>query len=149
MLRYYIIAAIVLLIDQAAKWAVVAYMKIGQTIPLIQGIFHLTSIRNSGAAFGILQNQRIFFIVVTIIVVIGIAYYIRKIYREQKFVPYALSLILGGALGNFVDRAIKGEVVDMLEVRFIDYPVFNLADTFIFIGATMLIIHSFAGRRQA
>ena len=148
MLRYYILAIFVLTVDQLTKWAVATYMNMGQTIPLIPGVFHLTSHRNRGAAFGILQNQRVFFIVVTIIIVIGIIVYLRKVYREQKFLSFGLSFVLGGALGNFVDRAIKGEVVDMLDFRLIDYPIFNLADCFIVIGVAIIFLHTFLEARM-
>nr|WP_033396526.1 signal peptidase II [Cohnella laeviribosi] len=133
--------------DQVTKWAVSTYMDMEETIPLIPNVFHLTSHRNRGAAFGILQNQRVFFIVVTIIIVIGIIVYLRKVYREQKFLSFGLSFVLGGALGNFVDRAIKGEVVDMLDFRLIDYPIFNLADCFIVTGVAIIILHTFLEAR--
>ncbi|WP_019007668.1 signal peptidase II [Cohnella laeviribosi] len=147
MLRYYILAIFVLMADQVTKWAVSTYMDMEETIPLIPNVFHLTSHRNRGAAFGILQNQRVFFIVVTIIIVIGIIVYLRKVYREQKFLSFGLSFVLGGALGNFVDRAIKGEVVDMLDFRLIDYPIFNLADCFIVTGVAIIILHTFLEAR--
>lgn len=133
--------------DQVTKWAVSTYMDMEETIPLIPNVFHLTSHRNRGAAFGILQNQRVFFIVVTIIIVIGIIVYLRKVYREQKFLSFGLSFVLGGALGNFVDRSIKGEVVDMLDFRLIDYPIFNLADCFIVTGVAIIILHTFLEAR--
>jgi signal peptidase II len=148
MLRYYILAIFALFVDQITKWAVVTYMNIGQTIPLIPGIFHLTSHRNRGAAFGILQNQRLFFIVITFIVLIGIIVYLRRTYHHQKFLSHALTFILGGALGNFVDRSFKGEVVDMLDFRLFDYPIFNLADSFIVIGVIMVMIHSIMESRK-
>lgn len=140
MLRYYVIAILAFAVDQLIKWSVATYMDIGQKIPLIPGFIQLTSIRNRGAAFGILQNQRLFFIVVTAIVLIGIIIYLYKIYRKQKFLASALALIFGGALGNFVDRAFNGEVVDMLEFTFINYPVFNMADVFIVTGVVMVMI---------
>lgn len=148
MLRYYILAIFSVLADQIAKWAVVTYMNLGQTLPLIPGVFHLTSHRNRGAAFGILQNQRLFFLIITSIVVIGVIIYLQKTHREQKLLSYALAFILGGALGNFFDRAIKGEVVDMLDFRLIDYPIFNLADSFIVTGVIMIMIHSFIDARK-
>jgi len=140
MLRYYVIAILAFAVDQLIKWSVATYMDIGQKIPLIPGFIQLTSIRNRGAAFGILQNQRLFFIVVTAIVLIGIIIYLYKISRKQKFLASALALIFGGALGNFVDRAFNGEVVDMLEFTFINYPVFNMADVFIVTGVVMVMI---------
>ncbi len=147
MFRYYFIAIVAFVVDQISKWSVSAYMDIGQKVPLIPGVIQLTSIRNRGAAFGILQNQRLLFLLVTIIVLIGIIFYLRKIYRGQKFLAYALALIFGGALGNFVDRALHGEVVDMLELTFIHYPVFNMADVFITSGVVMVLIDSIRASR--
>ncbi|NHN33191.1 signal peptidase II [Paenibacillus agricola] len=148
MTRYYVIAAAVFLLDQFIKGSVVRYMELGQSIPLIKGIFHLTSHRNRGAAFGILQNQRLFFIVVTIAILIGIILYLRKVYKSQPFLSVALAMVMGGALGNFVDRAIKGEVVDMFEFKFINYPIFNMADALIVTGFTMIILDNIRKWRQ-
>lgn len=148
MIRYYILAIFALVVDQLTKWAVATYMEMGQTIPLIPDVFHLTSHRNRGAAFGILQNQRVFFIIVTIVVIIGIIVYLRKVYRKQKFFSLGLSFVLGGALGNFIDRAVKGEVVDMLDFRLIDYPIFNLADCFIVTGVAIIILDTFLESRK-
>ncbi|MCT1403052.1 signal peptidase II [Paenibacillus sp. p3-SID867] len=142
MLHYYVVAIVAFAVDQFIKWCVAAFMDIGQKIPLISGFIQLTSIRNRGAAFGILQNQRLFFIVVTTIVLIGIIFYLYKIHRKQKVLAYALALIFGGALGNFVDRALHGEVVDMLEFTFINYPVFNMADVFIVTGVVLVMINT-------
>jgi len=146
-LRYLIVGIIAFSVDQFIKWSVATYMDLGQKIPLISGVIQVTSIRNRGAAFGILQNQRLFFIVVTAIVLIGIFVYLRKIYRKQKMLAYALALIFGGALGNFVDRALHGEVVDMLEFTFINYPVFNMADVFIVIGVALVMIDTLRASR--
>ena len=115
-------------------------MEIGQTIPLWEGVFHITSLRNKGAAFGILQGQRWFFIIVTLIVVLGIIYYLQTEGRNNRRISFALSLLLGGALGNFFDRLIRGEVVDSLDFRLIDYPIFNLADVFIVSGVALMIL---------
>ncbi|MDS3853007.1 signal peptidase II, partial [Staphylococcus hominis] len=137
---YYIIAVIVLIIDQLWKSAIVKWMEIGQTIPLWEGVFHITSLRNKGATFGILQGQRWFFIIVTLIVVLCIIYYLQTEGRNNRRISFALSLLLGGALGNFFDRLIRGEVVDSLDFRLIDYPIFNLADVFIVSGVALMIL---------
>jgi len=108
MVLYYIIAALVLIADQAVKWAVSRSMNIGQEIPLIPGVVGLASVRNQGAAFGILQGQITFFIIATTIVVIGIMLYLPKAHLQDKFLAYGLALVLGGALGNFADRVIRG-----------------------------------------
>lgn len=137
---YYVIALIVFIIDQITKWFVVKEMEIGESIPLIEGVFHLTSHRNRGAAFGILQDQRWFFIVITVLVVGGIIYYLRKVGRDKPLVSYALALILGGALGNFLDRLLTGEVVDFLDFTLIHYPIFNIADSAIVVGVALMIL---------
>ncbi|GED32446.1 signal peptidase II [Brevibacillus centrosporus] len=143
MFRYLTVAVFAFLIDQLTKWSIVTYVDIGQKLPFIPGFIQLTSIRNRGAAFGILQDQRLFFLLVTVLVLVGMIIYLRRIYRDQKILGFALASILGGALGNFVDRALNGEVVDMLEFTFINFPVFNMADVFITIGVLMIIIDSF------
>lgn len=142
MFRYYFIALCVIIADHAVKWLVSTYMKIGQEIPLIPGVLGLASIRNRGAAFGILQGQIIFFIIATTVVLIGIMIYLPKAHRENTMLPYGLALILGGALGNFIDRVFRGEVVDMIQVHFFNFPVFNAADSFLCIGVIIVMIHS-------
>ncbi len=123
-------------------------MEIGQTIPLWEGVFHITSLRNKGAAFGILQGQRWFFIIVTLIVVLGIIYYLQTEGRNNRRISFALSLLLGGAIGNFFDRLIRGEVVDSLDFRLIDYPIFNLADVFIVSGVALMILDMWLETRK-
>lgn len=143
---YFIFAGIVLILDQITKWIVVKEMYLGESSPIIEGIFYLTSHRNAGAAFGILQNQRWFFIVITILVVVGIIYYLLQLKGEKKLMSWALGLILGGALGNFVDRLMYGEVVDFLDVKIVfgnfyyDFPIFNVADSALVIGVGILLI---------
>lgn len=158
-MRYYIYAVIVLLLDQATKWLIVNRLMIGEARSVIGEFFQITSHRNRGAAFGILQNQRWFFVVVTIAVTIGIVWYLRKTLKEGKrLLPFALSLVLGGALGNFIDRALFGEVVDFLQFRFqftwfgkaVDYtyPIFNVADSAIVVGVILIFIDSLISWRQ-
>lgn len=139
-LYVYVIAVFVFIADQLSKLAVVRFMSEGETIPLWEGVFHLTSHRNRGAAFGILQDQRWFFIAVTIVVIIGIIYYLQTVKNLTSRMAIALSLILGGALGNFVDRLMTGEVVDFLDFRLINYPIFNIADSAIVIGVGIFIL---------
>lgn len=139
MYRYLFLAAIIVAIDQFTKYLVVRYMELGQSIPLIPDVFHLTSHRNMGAAFGMLQNQRWLFIVITIIVVAGILISLYRIGRTQPRVSIALGLVLGGAIGNFIDRVRTGEVIDFLHAVIIDFPIFNIADTAITFGVALLL----------
>lgn len=148
MYYFYLISMLVLFIDQVIKQAVVNNMRIGESISILDGIVSWTSHRNRGAAFGILKNQTWFLILVTVIAVVLIIYCLQKIYRNNKWTSFGLSLILGGALGNFFDRIVRGEVVDMIEINFIDYPIFNVADSFIVTGCMFLIIGSWGRSKK-
>lgn len=148
---YFLIALAVLVIDQISKWLIVTRMKLHETHSVIGEFFQITSHRNSGAAFSILEGQRWFFVSITIVIAIGLVWYLRKMIKEQKtLLCWALAILLGGALGNFIDRALFGEVVDFLQFHFefsffgkqVDYTfaIFNMADTFIFIGVCLLLL---------
>lgn len=137
---YFIIAAAIIAIDQWTKSLVVKHMELGQSIPLIQDVLHLTSHRNTGAAFGILANQRMLFVVITIAVVVGILISLIRIGKSQPRVSLALSMVLGGAIGNFIDRVTTGKVVDFVDVTVINFPIFNVADMAITIGVGLLLL---------
>lgn len=137
---YFLLAAIIIALDQWTKKLVLNNMELGESIPLIADVFHLTSHRNMGAAFGILQNQRWLFIIITIAVVIGIVYSLIRIGKTQPRVSLALSLVLGGAIGNFIDRVSTGQVVDFLDFTLINFPIFNVADMGITIGVGILLL---------
>ncbi len=128
-------------------------MELHQSIHVIGEFFLITSHRNQGAAFGILQNQRLFFIIITIIVVIGIFYYLSLMIKQKKHLMcFSLALLLGGALGNFIDRVRIGEVVDFFHFRFqfsffgnaVDYhfAIFNVADSAIVIAVGLILLDS-------
>ncbi|CAM5787192.1 MULTISPECIES: signal peptidase II [Brevibacillus] len=137
---YFIIAAAIIALDQWTKSLVVKHMELGQSIPLIQDVLHLTSHRNTGAAFGILANQRMLFVVITIAVVVGILISLIRIGKSQPRVSLALSMVLGGAIGNFIDRVTTGKVVDFVDVTVINFPIFNVADMAITIGVGLLLL---------
>lgn len=151
---YYLLALLVIVLDQAAKYLIVHNLDLYQQVPVIGDFFIITSQRNRGAAFSILQEQQLLFIAITVIVVAGIVYYMRRVIRDRKaMLATALGLLLGGALGNFLDRARTGEVVDFLMFNFrfplfgnkVDYtfPVFNIADTAITIGVLLILLDTF------
>lgn len=138
-MRYYLLALVVILLDQWSKWLVVTKMALREQIPMIDDFFYLTSHRNRGAAFGILQDQRWLFISITTIVIIFIVIYLWKV-RKQFWLSLSLSLVLGGAIGNLLDRIRNGEVVDFFHFQFGTYhfPIFNVADSMIVIGVVIL-----------
>lgn len=143
---FFLIACIVVILDQVSKWIVVQNMSLGQSIPVIEGLLYWTSHRNAGAAFGILQNQRWFFIIITIVILIGVIYYLYQMKEKKSLLPWALALILGGAFGNFIDRVLFGEVVDFIDVKisigsfYWNFPIFNIADSALVIGVSLFII---------
>lgn len=141
---YYLIALIVFLIDQGTKYLIATRLELAEQIPVIGNFFLITSHRNRGAAFGILEGQQWFFFIVTLVVVVGIVWYMNKVKATHKLLPVALALVLGGAIGNFLDRMLMGEVVDFLMFNFGSYtfPIFNVADSCIVIGAGLIILDS-------
>lgn len=102
-------------------------MELYQSIPIIPNIFHLTYIENPGAAFGILANQRIFFIIITFIILAFIYYFYRQLKENQVLLKIALGMVVGGALGNLIDRWRSGTVTDFFDFQI--WPIFNIADT--------------------
>jgi len=138
MLVTIILALGVLVLDQVSKWLTVRYIKPIGSYPIIRDVFHLTYVENRGAAWGIFQNGRWFFVGITAVVCIAIIVFL---IREKQIAPLlrvALSILLGGAIGNMIDRILYGYVVDMIHVKCIDYPVFNIADSATVIGTILL-----------
>lgn len=126
------------LLDQASKAAVQLWMYHGESIPVAPHFFHLTYILNPGAAFGLMAYQTPLLVAVAVILLLGVIVGYRRIQVEGPLFRYGLSLIVGGALGNLVDRLRYGHVVDFLDFRV--WPVFNLADTAIVLGACLIIL---------
>lgn len=139
-LMYYFVSLLIILIDQLTKVLVINYMEIGESIPLIDDILYLTSHRNPGAAWGILAGQMWFFYVITLIVIGVIVYYMRTYAKEQRFLGISLGLVLGGAIGNFIDRVLYQEVVDFVNVYIgsYNYPIFNVADSALVVGVILI-----------
>ena len=134
----FIIIVIIIFIDQISKYLTTSYLKPIGSITILKNVFNLTYVENRGAAFGMLQNQRWLFIVLTIIIAIAVACYLILNRNESLILRISLSMILGGAIGNLIDRIRLGYVVDMLYFSLIDFPVFNVADSFIVIGTILL-----------
>ncbi|MBO9130244.1 signal peptidase II [Bacillus sp. 165] len=148
---FYLIALLVVLVDQFTKWLIVKNMDLGESIPIIHDVLYITSHRNRGAAWGILQNQMWFFYVITIVFVIAVVFYIQKYGKQDKFLGLSLGLILGGAIGNFLDRVFRKEVVDFIHTYIFSYnfPVFNVADSALCVGVALIFIQTlFEGRKK-
>lgn len=141
MFKYYIIAAIIVIIDQITKFLTVQNIPLGESMEVIPGIFSLTYIQNTGAAWSILEGQMAFFYIVTIIVVIMLVYFLHKEAKGEPLFAIAISFILGGALGNFIDRLHLQYVIDMFQLDFISFPIFNIADSALTIGVIVMLIY--------
>jgi signal peptidase II len=126
-LPFWFTALLILIFDQGTKWLIKENMELYQSIPIIPNIFHLTYIENPGAAFGILANQRIFFIIITFIILAFIYYFYRQLKENQVLLKIALGMVVGGALGNLIDRWRSGTVTDFFDFQI--WPIFNIADT--------------------
>jgi len=139
------LAAIVVL-DQLTKLIVHRTMALHQSIPVIEGLLNLTYIRNTGAAFGIFAGsaeifRRPFLILVSVLASVFIVTLLRRLADSERGLVIALTFVLGGAIGNLIDRVFYGEVIDFLDVYWRDYhwPAFNIADSFITIGVTIAL----------
>lgn len=130
-------AIAVTILDQVIKWFVQGHMELGESIPLISHVFHLTYIMNPGAAFGILEYQHTFFI--GIVVILFAAYLImrRRIPKNPVYFPIGIGMVLGGALGNAIDRVRYQGVVDFFDFRV--WPIFNVADIAICVGMALIL----------
>ena len=146
---YYLIAIFVILLDQFTKWLIVNNMFFGESITIINNVLYITSHRNRGAAWGILQGQMWLFYVITIVVIVAIMYYLHKAARGKMLLGVSLALMLGGAIGNFIDRVFRKEVVDFIHTYIFNYnfPVFNIADSALVIGVILLMIQMLLDER--
>jgi signal peptidase II len=142
-----IIGSIVLILDQVTKVLVHGQMALYQSIEIVPNFFHLTYLRNTGAAFGFLAGSRsplrmAFFLLVSAVAIGCIFYLLKNLRPGQNTFAASLSLILGGAIGNLIDRLRMGEVVDFLDFHWytLHWPAFNVADSAITIGVILLFI---------
>ena len=138
---YFPLAAVVLIaLDQLSKLWIVNHIPLNTIHKFLPGIFSLTYLRNYGAAFSILQNQQWFFTVITFAVVGAACYYFVKNLQGNFWLLLGLLLIISGGLGNFIDRVRLGYVVDMVHLDFMNFAIFNVADSYLTVGVIILFI---------
>ncbi|EON73204.1 MULTISPECIES: signal peptidase II [Lysinibacillus] len=144
MYKYYGLAAFVILLDQWTKWLIVKNMEYGERISVWDPWFGILSHRNRGAAWGMLEGQMWLFTIVTVGVIIAIIYFYHKEAKGKPIFQVGLMLLLGGAIGNFIDRLFRGEVVDFVDVLIpvmnYDFPIFNIADAALTVAVVVLMI---------
>jgi len=154
MLKYLMISAVIIVLDQVTKWLMVSWLALYETVAVMP-YFNLTMAHNYGAAFSFLAQaggwQRWFFIVLAVVISIVLIVWLAKLKPHAKLEAISLSLILGGAIGNVIDRIVYGYVVDFLDVYIgsSHWPAFNMADSAICIGAVLLILDSFKSEPES
>ena len=135
--RFAVIVGALVILDQATKFLVSANLQLRESLPILKGIFHITYIHNTGAAFGIFKGMLPLFIFLSVVTIILIVLYTgRSRYRHYYYFRMGLMLILAGTIGNLIDRLRFGYVIDFLDLKF--WSVFNISDIAITFGAILL-----------
>ena len=129
-----------ILTDQLTKMLATLYLKPVGSVPIIKDVLHLTYVRNPGAAFGMLANQRWVFMLLSTVAIIGMAIYLFSGMSQNKLYSISLAIVISGGVGNMFDRVGLGYVVDFIDFCLIDFAVFNGADSFVCVGAGLLIL---------
>lgn len=140
MILFLIFSLSAIVLDIITKYIAVTVFKINE-LEIIKDVLYFTYVENRGAAFGILKDQRILFLTITILVVGAVIFYIIYKKPQNKLLLTSLGMISGGGIGNLIDRIRLSYVVDFIDVRIINYPVFNVADCFVVIGAILFVIY--------
>jgi len=147
------ISLVVLVSDQFTKYLVDSHFRLYESVTIVENFFHLTYVRNKGAAFGMLADSAIripFFITVSVLAALGILWYFNHARHLQNLAIIALSLIFSGAVGNLIDRIRFGEVIDFLDIHWYEHhwPAFNVADSAITVGVALLLLDVWREERQ-
>lgn len=146
---YIVLILILVGADQLSKYLIDSYMLEGETLPIINDFFHLTYVKNRGIAFGMFQGKLDIISIATIIAVVAIAYYLYKERNKLSMIEkMGFIYILAGAIGNMIDRAFRGFVVDMVDFRGVWSYVFNLADVWINIGVVFVLLDQLILRKK-
>lgn len=152
-MKPFLLPLAIVVIDQITKFLVIQKLPLYEDVPLISGLLSLQHVRNSGAVFGFLSGTQIpgkpyLFALMSAIALAALTYYARTIPREERLPRFALSLVIGGAIGNLIDRIRFGYVVDFVKMYWETHvwPNYNVADSAISIGLVLLVIDSFRPR---
>jgi len=126
-------------VDQLTKWLAVIYLQGEPSFPLWKDVLHFTFVKNEGAAFGMLSEQRWIFMVVSAVAILALLVYLIRWRPKSRLVQISLAMIVGGGIGNMIDRIALGYVIDFIDFTLIDFAVFNVADSFVTVGAFMMM----------
>lgn len=135
------IMVLAVFLDQLTKYLTILFLKPVDTLPIIEDVLHLTYVENTGAAFGMMKDQRWLFMIVSTVAIIALLIYLFKKKTQPKLENLAIAFIVGGGIGNMIDRVLLGYVVDMIDFRLINFAVFNVADSFVCVGAGLLMLY--------
>lgn len=144
LIGYLAVSLMIFGLDQLVKYFVVTHIKLDTTVSFIPHVLSLSNVRNDGAAWSILQGQQLLLFVITIAALVVMLVLLKK-NRNDRLFAWALTLMAGGTLGNFLDRLRLGYVVDMFTLDFMNFPIFNVADCALTVGVILLIIALFTG----
>ena len=141
---YYVTASVIIVagivLDQLTKLLSVLFLKNLDTVPLIEGVLHLTYVENTGAAFGMMKDSRWIFLTVSTVAIAAFLAYLYLGHAKNKLYNVSIAMIVSGGIGNMIDRLALGYVVDFIDFRLINFAVFNGADSFVCVGAGLLVL---------
>ena len=128
-------------LDQLTKWLAFFLLQGEPSFPIWRGVLHLTYQTNRGAAFGMLSDSRWIFMITSTVAIVGILFYLIKYRPKNKWLVASLAMIAGGGIGNMIDRIALGYVIDFIDFTLIDFAIFNVADSFVTVGAGIMIVY--------
>lgn len=128
-------------IDQLTKWLAVIYLQGEPSFPLWREVLHFTYVENTGMAFGMLKDHRWVFMVFSTVSIIALLVYLFRFRPQSRWMQIPMAMIVGGGIGNMIDRIFLGYVIDFIDFTLIDFAVFNIADSFVCVGAGILIVY--------
>lgn len=137
----------VVVLDQLTKYLAVIWLDGASSVPFIKGVLHFTLVRNEGAAFGMLSGHRWVFMVFSSVAIVGLGVYLFRFCKQNMWFRVAVAIVIGGGIGNMIDRIALGSVIDFIELPFLwlpvlnmYFPIFNVADSFVTVGCVILIV---------
>ena len=135
------IVVISVALDQITKWLAVVNLKGNESVSIIGEVLHFTYVENRGAAFGMMKDARWIFMIISSIAIAALVFYLIKFKPKSILAVSSVAMIIGGGIGNMIDRVWLGYVVDFIYIKIIDFAVFNVADSFVCVGTALLIIY--------
>lgn len=137
---YTLIIIVGIVLDQLTKFLTVTLLELYETFPIIEGVIHFTRVHNTGAAFGSLKDARWIFMIVSTVAITAMLAYLYFGHATSRLYEISLAMVISGGIGNMIDRVALGYVIDFIDFRLINFAVFNGADSFVCVGAGLLIL---------